>query len=271
MTTTTVDMQDLKSRLKTTWATGDYDAIAEGLNRSAEAFIGRIPLEPRERLLDVACGTGQVSIPAARTGARVIGVDIAPNQIARARERAIAAGVDVHFEEGDVEALRFQDDTFHVVTSLIGAMFAPRPEIVASELLRVCRPGGRVVMGNWTPAGFVGRMFETIAAHVPPPAMPSPVLWGDVGVASERLARGSAAVTITARTHVFRYDASPEEVVDLYARCYGPINRALAALDDVGRAALRGDLLELWSEWNVATGGTTRVSGELIEVIAVKA
>src|ERR687893_2386865 len=152
------EMETLKARLKATWMSGDYGTFAKYLEPGALEFLGRLRVEPGTEMLDVACGAGQISIPAARDGARVTGVDIATNSIERARARAQDEGLDARFDEGDAEELPYGDASFDVVVSLFGAMFAPRPERVAAELVRVCRPGGRIAVADWTPGGFVGRM-----------------------------------------------------------------------------------------------------------------
>ena len=145
---------------------------------------------PGCRLLDVGCGSGQLALIAAKDGLEVTGVDIASNLVERARVRAQAEGLRARFEEADAEALPFEDASFDVVTSLIGAMFAPRPDLVAKELLRVCEPGGTIAMANWTPQGFVGQMFKTVSTFIAPSGMPSPVLWGDETTVRERLGKG---------------------------------------------------------------------------------
>lgn len=215
-------------------------------------------------MLDVGCGAGQIAIPAARTGVQVTGVDIATNLIEQACARAAAAGVEAHFDEGDAEMLPYADASFDLVVSLIGAMFAPRPDRVAAELLRVCRPGGRIVMANWTPAGFVGQMFKTIGRHVPPP-----LLWGEEAAVRERLSSGVAGLSLTRRQYPFAYPFAPAEVVEFYRSYYGPTNRAFGALDAVGQAALRRDLEQLWRQHNRATDGTTRYDAEYLEVEAI--
>src|SRR5690242_8179336 len=156
-------LDELKTRLRNTWMTGDYGRFSRHMERDAEAFYRRLPIKPGAQLLDVGCGAGQLSLIAARAGAHVTGCDIASNWLVQARRSAAAEGLTVAFEEGDAEALPFGDATFDVVVSLIGAMFAPRPELVAAELLRVCRPGGTIAMANWTGPGFVGQMFKTIS------------------------------------------------------------------------------------------------------------
>lgn len=161
-----IDIDALKSRLKATWMAGDFGLIAKSYEAGAAEFVRRIGLVPGSRVLDVACGTGNLAVPAARTGAEVTGVDIATNLLEQARARAAAEGLTARFDEGDAEMLPYPDASFDAVISMFGVMFAPRPERSAAELLRVCRPGGRIALANWTPSGFVGQMFKTITTHV---------------------------------------------------------------------------------------------------------
>ena len=268
----TTEMESLKGRLKATWMAGDYGHFAKYLEPSALEFLARLPIQVGTHLLDVACGAGQIAIPAARAGAQVTGVDIATNSIEQARARAQAEGLNVRFDEGDAEMLPYEDASFDLVVSLFGAMFAPRPERVAAELVRVCRPGGQIVMGNWTPEGFVGQLFKTIGKHVPPPPlMPSPLLWGNEATVGERLHDdGVAELHLTKRQYPFYYPFPPSEVVEHFRTYYGPTNRAFAALDGAGQAALRRDLEQLWTEHNSATDSTTRYDSEYLEVIAVR-
>ena len=267
----TTEMESLKGRLKATWMAGDYGHFAKYLEPGALEFLERLPVQAETRMLDVACGAGQIAIPAARAGARVTGVDIATNSIEQARVRAQAEGLDVRFDEGDAEMLPYEDASYDLVVSLIGAMFAPRPERVADELLRVCRPGGQIVMANWTPEGFVGQMFKVIGKHVPPPPlMPSPLLWGNEATVRERLHDGVAELHLIKRQYPFYYPFPPNEVVEHFRTYYGPTNRAFAALDDAGQAALHRDLEQLWTEHNSTTDGTTRYDSEYLEVVAVR-
>lgn len=267
----TTEMEALKARLKATWMSGDYGHFATYLEPGALEFLSRISIEPGMRILDVASGAGQISIPAARAGAKVTGIDIASNLIEQARARAQAEGLDAHFDEGDAEMLPYEDNSFDVVISLIGAMFAPRPELVAAELKRVCRPGGRIIMANWTPTGFVGQMFKTHGKHVPPPAiMPAPVKWGDEETVRERFQDGISHLKLSRWLYPFRYPFSPAEVVEFFRTYYGPSFKAFAALDVEKQGALRRDLEELWTEHNKATNGTTSVDAEYLEVIAIK-
>ncbi|MGQ0604108.1 MAG: class I SAM-dependent methyltransferase [Anaerolineales bacterium] len=273
-TTLTPEMESLKTRLKATWMAGDYGVFAKYLEPGALEFLVRLNLAPGTRMLDVGCGAGQIAIPAARAGVNVTGVDIAANLMEQARARAATEGLTVRFDEGDAEMLPYDDAAFDVVVSLIGAMFAPRPERVAAELVRVCQPGGRIVMANWTPTGFIGQMFKVNGKHVPPPAlMPSPVLWGDEATVRERFntAGGIAELALTRRHYPLQYPFGVADVVEYFRTYYGPTQRAFAALEAEGQAALRRDLEQLWAAHNRATAGATQVESEYLEVQAVRA
>src|SRR5215813_1809680 len=189
-TETGQDFAELKARLKTTWTSGDYDVFSRFLEKDAVEFFQRLGVTPGTKLLDVGCGSGQLALIAARAGAQVSGCDIASNWIEKAKVRAAAEGLEVAFQEGDAESLPYADGEFDVVVSLIGAMFAPRPDLVAAEMTRVCRPGGTIAMANWTPGGFIGQMFKIISRHIAPSGMPSPVLWGDETIVRGRLSKG---------------------------------------------------------------------------------
>jgi SAM-dependent methyltransferase len=267
----TPEMEALKTRLKATWMAGDYGHFAQYLEPGALEFLARLDVSPGIRMLDVGCGAGQIAIPAAKAGAIVTGIDIAANLIEQARRRAAAAGVQVRFDEGDAEDLPYPDASFDLVVSLIGAMFAPRPELVAAELLRVCRPGGRIAMANWTPEGHVGQMFKIIGKHVPPPPlMPSPMKWGDEATLRERLGQGTSALSVTRRLYPMRYPFGPAEVVDFFFKYYGPTVRAWAALDPSAQAALRNELIALWSANNKAGADATLVEAEYLDVAGVR-
>jgi SAM-dependent methyltransferase len=271
MSTMTAEMHVLRTRLKATWMSGDYGHFARYMEPGAMEFLTRLDVAPGTRMLDVACGAGQIAIPAARAGVRVTGVDIALNLIEQARARAKAQGVDVRFDEGDAEILPYEDDSFDLVVSLIGAMFAPVPDRVAAELVRVCRPGGRIVMANWTPEGHVGQMFKIIGRHFPAPAiMASPVKWGDETTVRSRLKDGIARLDTTKRLYPMRYPFPPSAVVEFFRECYGPTNRAFSALDDAGQRELRHDLEQLWVENNRAHDGSTHVEAEYLEVVAIR-
>lgn len=265
-----VEVEQLKSKLKLTWSTGDYDRFSRYMEKGAEEFFGGLHIAPGTRLLDVGCGAGQLSLIAARAGARVTGCDIAVNWLEKARERAAAEGLDITFEEGDAEALPYGDGEFDAVVSLVGAMFAPRPELVAAELTRACRPGGIIAMANWTPGGFIGKMFKTIAGHIAPSGMPSPVLWGDEATVRTRFREGIAELKFALRNYRFEYPFSPAAVVDFFRDNYGPATRAFASLDAKKQQQLHSELVELWSAYNRAGDGKTQVDAEYLEVVAIR-
>ena len=168
MTTLTPEMEALKAKLKATWIAGDFGQIAKSYAPGAAEFVSRLNLQPGERVLDVACGTGNLTIPAAKTGASVIGQDIRPNLLEQGQDRAKTEGLTIQFDENDAEALPYDDASFDTVITMFGAMFTPRPDVMAAELARICRPGGRIAMANWTPGGFIGQMFKIVGKHVPP-------------------------------------------------------------------------------------------------------
>jgi SAM-dependent methyltransferase len=264
-------MEDAMARIRATWEAGNYDNVAQSTRPAAEEFIARRGIARGTRVLDAACGSGNLTIPAARAGAAVTGLDIAPILLDRARQWAAAEGLAIRLDEGDVENLPYEDGTFDLVVSMFGAMFAPRPERAARELLRVCRPGGQIALANWTPGGFVGEIFKVTGSHVPPPpGLPSPLLWGDEGVIRERLRDGTAAVAINLLTARLSFPLSVAETVEFYRVNYGPTLRAFAGLPEAGQAALRRDLEELYGRRNRATDGTTAIDAEYAEIVAAK-
>ncbi|MEO8593203.1 MAG: class I SAM-dependent methyltransferase [Candidatus Solibacter sp.] len=266
----TNEFHELKTRLKATWMTGDYDYFSRYMERDAAAFYQRLAIKPGARLLDVGCGAGQLALIAARAGAEVTGCDIAVNWLEKARERAAGEGLRVTFEEGDAEDLPYPDACFDVVTSLIGAMFAPRAERVAAELVRVCRPGGTIAMANWTPAGFVGQMFKAIAGYIAPSGMQSPVLWGDEATVRQRFGTSVASLKCTVHAYRFAYPFPPEAVVEFFRRNYGPMSRAFAGLSEQKREELRTELTDLWARNNQGANGSTIVDADYLEVIATR-
>lgn len=271
MTSATIEeVNSIKARLKSIWTAGDYDRFSRFMEGGAREFYERLNIAPGCKLLDVACGSGQLALMAAKDGIEVTGVDIASNLVERARTRAQAEGLTARFEEADAEALPFDDASFDVVTSLIGAMFAPRPQLVAQELLRVCAPGGTVAMANWTPQGFVGQMFKTVSKFIAPSGMPSPVLWGDEGTVRERLGHGLSDLSLTKRQYLFDYPFPPSEVVEFFRLYYGPTNKAFTLLDDEGQVQLRQELETLWAANNRGGADCTMVFAEYLEVIGIR-
>jgi SAM-dependent methyltransferase len=270
MTVTTHEPDPLTDRVRATWTAGEFGRIAKGYERGAAEFIARLGIKPGETVLDVACGTGNLALPAARAGALTVGIDIAPNLIAEARANADREGLPVTFEVGDAEHLPSADGKFRTVVTMFGAMFAARPDRAAAELLRVTRTRGRIAMANWTPGGFVGQMLKATVGFVPAPAgLPSPLLWGTEEAVRERLGPGSRSIAFARRLITFEYPFEPTAVVDHFRLWYGPTVRAFAALDADGREGLRRALERLWTDHNEATDGTTRVQSEYLEVIAV--
>ncbi len=263
-------LDPIGERVRATWTSGDFGRIAKGYTRGSGEFVARLGFDPLEPVLDVACGTGNLAIPAARTGASVTGIDIAPNLVSQAQTRATAEGLSIRFDVGDAEQLPYANGEFQTVVTMFGAMFAARPDRAAAELLRVTRSGGRIAMANWTPSSFIGEMVRTTTAYVAPPTgISSPLLWGTDDAVRARLEAGLKSLTLTRRLITFEYPFGPEETVNLFRLWYGPTLRAFAALDELNRNALRRDLEGLWREHNRATDGTTRVQSEYLEVLAV--
>jgi ubiquinone/menaquinone biosynthesis C-methylase UbiE len=263
---------ELKQRLRASWMAGDFGQIARLNAKGAEDFISRLNLKPGMKVLDVACGTGNQSIPAARTGAQVTGLDIAPNLLEQARQRAASENLKIEFTEGDAENLPYPAAQFDVVLSMFGAMFAPRPEVVAAELKRVCRPGGLIAMGNWTPEGFVGQMFQITARHAPPPpGMQPPSLWGVEKVVAERLGAGPgkiARLETTKQELNFDYPFSPAEAVAFFRKYFGPTQTTFARLDEPAQKALAEDLTQHWAKKNIGDANHTVIKAEYLEVHA---
>ena len=268
--TPTPDLGAVKQRQQAAWASGDFAVVAARIVLAAEHLCDTADLHAGWRVLDVATGSGNAAIAAARHGCTAVGVDYVPTLLESGRRRADAEGLAVELLEGDAESLPFPDDSFEAVTSVFGAMFAPDHTQAAAELLRVCRPGGTIALANWTPDGFIGELFRTVGAHVPPPAgLQSPMLWGTEAHLRELLGEGIASLEIEERTFTFRFP-SAEDFVLFFQTWYGPTLKAFAALEGDARDALERDLVSLARRWD-RLGGTHAVAipATYIEAVAV--
>jgi ubiquinone/menaquinone biosynthesis C-methylase UbiE len=269
MTTATAraDLSVIKARQQKTWASGDYAVIASRIVLASELLADAADLQPGWEVLDVACGNGNATLAAARSGTHVTGIDYVPELLEGGRARAVAEGLDVEFRLGDTEDLPVPDGYFDAALSVFGVMFAPDHQQAANEIIRAVRPGGTVGLASWTPDGFIGQMFGVITAHVPgPPGVASPLLWGteqhlsglfDAEVADARSAR---------RTCTWRF-TSPEEFVSFFRRWYGPALKAFEVLEEDGRTALARDLAQLARHWDRNRGGSIAIPATYLETI----
>jgi SAM-dependent methyltransferase len=264
-----MDIATIKQRQQAAWAAGDYAAVGARLLLTAELLCEAVDLRAGERVLDVACGSGNATLAAARRFCQVTGVDYVPALLERARQRAQAEGLEAAFQEADAEALPFPDASFDVVLSTCGAMFAPDQEQTASELLRVCRPGGRIGMVNWTPDSYVGELFRTIGRHLPPPpGVLPPVLWGS----PERLRElFGPEVDISAPRRSFLWRSpSAEHQAEFLATFYGPTNKALAALAADRAADLKAEMVEAARRFDVSDDDTLVLRMDYLEAVMRK-
>lgn len=249
-TTTAPDLDAVKARQQKTWSSGDFAVVASRIVLVSEQLADSADLRAGWRVLDVACGNGNATLAAARSGTQVVGVDYVPELLVGGRGRAVAEGLDVEFQLGDAEELPAEDDSFDAVLSVFGSMFAPDHQRAADEIARVTRPGGTVGLASWTPDGFIGEMFRVITAHVPGPAgVPSPMLWGTEEHLSGLFGDAVDGSRSVERTCTFRF-TSPEEFVAFFRRWYGPTVKAFEALDDDGRKELAADLVSLARRWD---------------------
>ena len=259
----------VKQRQQLAWASGDYSAIGARIVLAAEQLCDTADLHAGWRVLDVATGSGNAAIAAARHGCIAVGVDYVPSLLERGRRRAAAEGLEVELLEGDAEALPFPKASFDAVTSVFGCMFAPDHAQAASELLRVCRPGGTIALASWTPEGFIGELFRTIGAHVPPPAgVPSPMLWGTEAHLRTLFGDGISSLEVAERTFTFRF-TSAEEFASFFRTWYGPTLKAFEALDGPARDALETDLVELARRSDRLDGDAIAIPATYTEAVAV--
>mgnify|MGYP001052695870 FL=1 len=261
------DLAAIKTRQQATWSSGDYALIGTTLQIVGENLCEALDLRAGQKVLDVAAGNGNVSLAAARRWCDVVASDYVPALLERARERAAGERLPMTFREADAEALPFGEGSFDAVVSSFGVMFTPDQRRAAAEMVRVCRPGGKIGLANWTPEGFVGQLFKTIGKHVAPPAgAASPALWGTRDHLAALFAPHAASIEAARRDFVFRY-RSPEHWVEVFRAWYGPVLKAFAALPPEGQAALNNDILALIGRLNRSGDATMIVPGEYLEVV----
>lgn len=264
------DLEAIKQRQQKIWSSGDFAMVATTSIIVGELLCEAVDVRPGQTVLDVATGSGNTALAAARRWGEVTGIDYVPALLTRARERTAAERMKILFQEGDAENIPFPNASFDVVLSTFGAMFAPNQERTAGELLRVCRPGGKIGMANWTPGGVIGELFRVTGQHVPPPSgLRPPTRWGTEESLRELLGSGIASLQVTRRHFTFRYH-SPQHWLDYFRTYYGPTMKAFEGLDASQQESLARDLLALWQRFN-QSGETTLVApGEYLEVVAIK-
>jgi SAM-dependent methyltransferase len=266
------DLQAVTQVQQQIWSQGDFAKIGTSAQMVAEELCEAIDVLPGRRLLDVACGGGNGAIAACRRNVEAVGLDYVPALLEHGRERAAAEGYEIEFVEGDAQNLPFEDASFDYVISTFGAMFAPDQEKTASELLRVCRPGGKIGMANWPPRGLVGGgMFKVNAEHAPPPpGIQPPVLWGTEDRLRELFGDGVSELTTSRREWMFRYH-SPEQWLEFFRTYFGPVITAFARVGDEGAPALENDLLTVMREANRAGDAAMVAPAEYTQVVAIRA
>lgn len=264
------DLAAIKARQQEAWASGDYAVIGTTLQLVGEQLAEACDLHWGEQVLDVAAGNGNATLAAARRGCRVVSTDYVPALLERAAERAGAERLQVDFQAADAEALPFNDASFDVVLSTFGVMFTPRQAQAAAEMLRVCRPGGRIGLANWTPGGFIGRLFKTLGRHVPPPAgLQPPSLWGTEAHLRTLFDEEAADIRIVPRQFQFRY-RSAAHFIEVFRTWYGPTHKAFNALPADRAQALAQDITTLLDECNRAGPSTLVVPSDYLEVVITR-
>ena len=264
------DLAAIKGRQQATWASGDFAVVGITLQIVGELLAEAADIRAGERVIDIAAGNGNATLAAARRFARVTSTDYVPALLEKGRARAAAEGLAIDFREADAEALPFPDASFDVALSTFGVMFAPDQARAAAEMRRVVRPGGRIGMANWTPEGFIGQLFKTVAKHVPPPGgLASPVLWGTEDHVRQLFGADAAQARFTRRVFNFRY-ASPAHWVHVFRDYYGPLNRAFASLAPTAADALEKDLIAMIERFNTAGAASLVVPGEYLEIVLTR-
>jgi SAM-dependent methyltransferase len=260
----------VKARQQGAWSSGDYAVVGTTLQIVGEQLCEALDLRSGQKVLDVAAGNGNASLAAARRWCDVVATDYVPALLERAEERADAERLTIEFRQADAEALPFPDAGFDAVMSTFGVMVTPDQDRAAAELARVCKPGGKIGLANWTPDGFIGQLFKTIGQHVAPPAgIRSPALWGTRGRIAELFGAEATSIDAESRDFVFRY-RSPEHWLDVFRTYYGPLLKTFGALDIAGQAALEHDVFELIARFNRAGDGSMVVPSEYLEVVIVR-
>jgi SAM-dependent methyltransferase len=267
-----VDLKPVRQAMQQTWSKGDFSVVATIVMPPADELAEALDIVPGERVLDVACGSGNGAIAAARRAwGNTVGVDFVPELLERGRERAAAERLEIDFVEGDAADLPFDDAEFDVVMSIYGAMFAPEHEKTAAELLRVCKPGGRIGMANWVPDGCVGEMFSTTAKHAPPPVpITPPPLWGTEEHLRELFGDGISDLQVERRTSVQRF-YSVDHWLEVFRSYFGPTMLAFERVGPDGEAALEADLRELLERYNRAGERALVLEADYLQVIATRA
>jgi len=266
-------LKAIKAKHKAIWEDGDYANFAKYMEAGAVEVLDSWEIAPDKTLLDVGCGAGQTAIPAAKRGNRVTGVDIAENLVECARKRASEAKLDATFDVGDAENLPYVDGSYDVLISMFGAMFAPRPDKVVNEFERVLKPGGKLIMANWTPTSMPAQMFKCLSKIVPPPAgsIP-PVLWGDEETVKQRLNDHFTDISLTRRKYPqWHYPFDASDLVELFRTHFGPVKRAFEAIDQKQKENLKRDLASIYrSNSTIKNEVLTITGGEYLEVIATR-
>ena len=265
------DYAAIKVKQQGIWGAGDYGRVGVTLQITGEQLCESMDLRAGQSVLDVAGGNGNATLAAARRFCQVTSTDYVAALLEQSKVRAQAEGLSVEYEQADAESLPFADGRFDNVVSTFGVMFTPNQAKAASELLRVCKSGGRIGLANWTPTGFIGHLFKTIGAHVPPPkGVNSPAAWGTEAFLNTHLGSQASDVQIRKTDFVFRYK-SPNHWLEVFSTYYGPTLKAFEALDQAGAQALRNDILSLIGHHNLATDGTMLVPSEYLEVVITRA
>jgi ubiquinone/menaquinone biosynthesis C-methylase UbiE len=268
--TTPLDLDALKARQHGAWSSGDYAIVGSTLQIVGEELCEALDLHAGASVLDVAAGNGNATLAAARRWCRVVSTDYVRSLLERGKLRAAADGLSVEFKEADAEALPFKDATFDAVLSTFGVMFTPNQDRAASELIRVCKSGGKIGLANWTPEGFIGQLFKTLGKYLPPPAgAKSPALWGTQARIDEMFGSSAREITAQRRHFVFRY-RSPEHFLEIFRTYYGPVLKAFAALDTGKQNSLKLDILALIATLNRSGDATMVVPSEYLEVVVTR-